>query len=104
MLWQLISPIPLHPTASIWNRAHGEADESHQKVMVQLERIKGNNPDDKFIPRGRGGGGNSRLLLLSQQKHETQTNQRAGSASSLRHDLTEQEPLMCRELPGGLNC
>lgn len=37
---QLIPALHSHPTASIWNRTHGEGDESHQKVMVQLERIK----------------------------------------------------------------
>lgn len=40
--------IALHPTASIWNRAASEGDESHRKVMVQLERIKETTEINQF--------------------------------------------------------
>lgn len=37
---RLVSAPYLYPAASIWNRATSERGESHQKVTVQLQRIK----------------------------------------------------------------
>lgn len=72
---RLVSAPYLYPAASIWNRATSERGESHQKVTVQLQRIK---ETTQMINQFQEGGGNSYLLLLSQQKHKTQTNHGLG--------------------------
>lgn len=45
--------IPLHPPASIWNRAAAKGDKSSQKVMVQLERIKETTEINQFREGGK---------------------------------------------------